>query len=202
MDKQIELTDLLYSSLNENENNKINEEEKTILKFFHTSRLLISSIHKKDTNKIIEDMLIQMTDSPFPLKHNNIEIRKSKIHGNVVFATSDIEKNTIVTFYPAHCIICDDNKDVNGIKTHIFPNKKFFEVNKNYMINVNEKYSIIGNPLNTNKSLLLGHIINDSKSFKIDTEINNETWENIKNKISEYLLESNNNCISVHNKES
>ena len=184
----------------ENENNEINEEEKTILKMFHTSKLLISRIHKKDTNEIIKDALIYMTDNPYPLKYNNIEIRKSEIHGNGVFATKDIEKNTIVTFYPAHCIKYNDEKDNIGRNKHIFPVKKFFEVDNNYTINVNETYSIIGDPKNVNNPLLLGHMINDSQSLKI--EINNETLENIKNKISEYLLKSNNNCMTVHNKES
>lgn len=50
------------------------------------------------------------------------------------------------------------------------------------MINVNDKYSMIGDPNNINNSLLLGHMINDSQSLKIDTEINNETCENVKNK--------------------
>jgi hypothetical protein len=66
----------------ENDNNKINEEEKTILKMFYTTRLLLSKIQKKDTNEIIKDLLIQMTNSPFPLKNNNIELLKSNIHGN------------------------------------------------------------------------------------------------------------------------
>ena len=221
-DKETSLLKLLCRTLNENElntifnenginniiasyennNNIINEEEKSILKLFYISKLLRSTIHKKDTNEIIEDMLIQMTNTPYPLKYNNISTRKSEIHGNGVFATSDIEKNTIVTFYPAHCIICDDEKDYIGRKKHIFQNEKIFEVDNNYMTNVNEKYSIIGDPQNVNNSLLLGHMINDSQSLKIDTEINNETIENIKNKISEYLLKSNNNCITIHNKES
>lgn len=178
----------------ENENNEINEEEKTILKMFYTSKLLISTIHKKDTNEIIMDMLIQMTDTPYPLKCNNIEIRKSKIHGNGVFATTDIEKNTIVTFYPAHCIICNDEKDYMGRQKCFYPNEKIFEVDENY--------NILGDPQNTNNPLLLGHMINDSQSLKIDIEINNETCENIKNQIREYSIKSNNNCVVVHNKES
>lgn len=186
----------------ENENNEINEEEKSILTLFYTNKLLISKIHKKDTNEIIKDMLIQMTKTPYPLKFNNIEIRKSKIHGNGVFATSDIEKNTIITFYPAHCIKCDDEKDYMGRKKHIFSDNKLFKIDENYMINVNDKYSIIGDPNNINNSLLLGHMINDSQSLKIDTEINNETCENVKNKIKDYLIKSNNNCITIHNKES
>jgi hypothetical protein len=94
------------------------------------------------------------------------------------------------------------NELVDSKNKHIYPDKKLFEVDTDYKININERYSIYGDPSRTNKTLLLGHMINDSKSLKIDMEIKNETWTNVKNKIMDYLLESNNNCKTVHNNDS
>ena len=74
------------------------------------------------------------------LLHNDIIIKPSPLHGNGVFATKNIPKNTIVTFYPPHALTINDT-------THFFntdsPDNQDFVSNFNkYFDEYSVHYSI------------------------------------------------------------
>lgn len=103
------------------------------------------------------------------LKHNNIEIRKSSIHGFGVFATKDIPKDKIITFYPGdsfyypingkHNILLLPDSDNNEFKDNILSYKESY----GFFTNCSKfgEYGIIGNPKSISSKNFLGHMIND-----------------------------------------
>jgi SET domain-containing protein len=144
---------------------------------------------------IIIESLITMTTLPYPFE-SNIEIRKSNIHGNGVFATENIKKDSIITFYPAHLIKDNEFQNEQGAYRTFFTNNKVFEPNDDYKLNITQKYSIYGDKNKISNKRLLGHMINDSNRFNVTS---NDIIE-IKNEVSSYLLKSQtlNNCKLYH----
>ena len=135
----------------------------------------------------IEKMIRNTNIPPYQLKTNKIKLQKSDVHGIGVFATDDIKKGSIITFYPSHAIT--NNK--NELNKYLF-SKELFKINCEYKLKINN-YSIFGNPDNTENTMLLGHMINDSSCICIDP--NNISDIEIKNSVCRYVLESNNNCM-------
>ena len=100
------------------------------------------------------------------LKYNHVEIRNSEIHGKGLFATKEIPKDAIITFYPAHAIsrggetfFIDDHQDKESFIFNIEHNKYV----KTYGFTYNDSSAtIIGNPEWINDTTMLGHMINDA----------------------------------------
>jgi SET domain-containing protein len=99
-------------------------------------------------------------------------IKKSKVHGNGLFAKVKIKKGEIITFYPCDVmayypekdreivgyIFNEELKENEQVKKIFNDNRKFY---KDYQFAVNNNYSIIGMPEITNNPAYLGHICND-----------------------------------------
>jgi hypothetical protein len=134
------------------------------------------------------DVAIKFTSTlPLPFINNMIEIRKSQIHGNGVFTRCNIDKGTILTFYPAHAyrLIGTSENKIHCV------GRETFDVTDDYKFNTRE-IEIFGNPKKINDTLLLGHMINDSSTICLNKSITSGI--EIKNSVARYLLNSNNNC--------
>lgn len=111
------------------------------------------------------------TLSSLNLKHNNVEVRDSSIHGKGVFATKKIPKDAIITFYPIDAIhSCktletllpsnSPSKFESGIENHYL-----HEYGYTYRNEKNESTNtIIGDPFRHDELKLVGHMINDSST--------------------------------------
>lgn len=181
---------------------KLSEEEKTMLKFYRRVAVMaILTGNKSYVEKpLIDKFLLNCRVSPYSKLNNHmIEIRKSDIHGNGVFAKENIKNGTVVTFYPVDGYsensetdykIADDWTNDNNTDNNTDNNIDVTNVYENYSCVINDNLKIIGNPNNTNKSELLGHMINDS----IGCTFEDTNLDKIKDGIYEYYLKSNNNC--------
>lgn len=139
--------------------------------------------YKKSNDNLIKN-LINFTKNPIQIKQY-IEVRKSQIHNNGVFAIKNIKKNKIITFYPAHAI-CDTRRKYDKIT---YASNKF-KINYKYQYPISDDYFIYGNPNDYSNYSLLGHMINDS-SYIDSIDISSTE---IKNSVARYILSSNNNC--------
>lgn len=86
-----------------------------------------------------------------------VEIRPST-HGKGVFATKDIKKGDIITYYPAHYI------QPSSFPLFLTPHEhtKGDSPNDEYLYNsLKGDYSITGHPELINNPYMLGHIVND-----------------------------------------
>lgn len=81
-----------------------------------------------------------------------VELKKSKIHGNGVFATQILENGDIATFYPAHVILRD-----NGLVFEDTHQENYDD----YIYGVQRSISIAGIPQKCDDTTYLGHMIND-----------------------------------------
>lgn len=111
----------------------------------------------------IYDYFILGSDVPNELL-NLCYVKKSKIHGNGVFAKCDIPEGTVITLMPAQIV---KEKETKAYWFHPFINKKFLKILKKTDIIVND-YSlecgivdICGNPYDFENSAYMGHLIND-----------------------------------------
>jgi hypothetical protein len=137
-------------------------------------------------------------EHPIELKYQDIEIRRSNIHGNGLFATNDIPANVIVTFYPAHGIkegntaYLDNSNESFKRNITLYATTHGFNISSNDVnetvveslndISLMNSTLIIGDPNNTKNRLLLGHMLNDvggnifqfsniAKKIKIPSEL-------------------------------
>jgi SET domain-containing protein len=92
-----------------------------------------------------------------PREISRVELKKSNVHGNGVFATQVLEKGTIATFYPVHVML--RNNDVIYREPH---NEDYYD----YIYGINGQISIAGTPRICNNSTYLGHMINDGSCAK------------------------------------
>lgn len=121
----------------------------------------------------------------------SIEIRPSPIHGNGLFATRDISKNTLLTFYPAHAIHMRDMVySLKQYDTNNFCDKIENEsYNRTYGYEYDDHITLIGNPAIVNNKFLLGHMINDA-GLNVFAGINHlEVEKNLKNIVVRYYLQ-------------
>jgi len=143
--------------------------------------------------------------NPAELKYNFVEARNSSIHGKGVFATEDIPKNAIITFYPAHAIkkgrACIINDTDRCFKKNIEKNSRGYSV----YLSLKNSVELIGNPNNTSNPLLLGHMINDASKNVFEGISINETKNLVKfkNKCAEYYMygSKKRNCAFLINKD-
>jgi SET domain-containing protein len=88
-----------------------------------------------------------------------IKIKKSDIHGNGVFATKNIKKNSFITFYPCHFVQIDNH--ILGTE-HVKDSEKLcrYTLASGY----DDRIKWIGDPDKFDDISRIGHIINHGKS--------------------------------------
>jgi SET domain-containing protein len=113
---------------------------------------------------------------------SKVEVKPSSVHGRGVFATRNIKKGELITFYPADVVVFG-SKDACVTRAYI-PSKRsendaFFKTqwqDQTYCVSLEGLYSIHGNPnpIYESNHDYLGHFINDGakptpdpKSFQI-----------------------------------
>jgi len=151
---------------------------------------------------LIKKIIYHNLLSPYKfIEHNDIEIHKSSLHGNGLFATANIPANSIITFYPAHILIWNSKKFYGHKK---YKNIQARQKLTNYMFKLSDKVDIMGDPKIAHNKLLLGHFINDSSVLNIDDDIDtiessNDLKIKIKNSILNYVIYSQNNSTLKFN---
>lgn len=125
----------------------------------------------------LEDILEYVSNSTngidIPCCSHKIEVKESE-YGLGVFAVQDIEKDEIVTYYPAHIVVnkyTDEAISLIGSK-----------VNNDYALRFND-YLIYGDPNIKNKNWI-GHLINDGGDINLDKNLSYGKW------FSTYILTS------------
>jgi SET domain-containing protein len=103
---------------------------------------------KSYANNQIQNRKEKIISTKIPITIDKSYVKKSKIHGNGLFAKVNINAGDIITFYP-----CDVLKSKND---HKVANKY-----KCYTYTINDSYSIVGFPENNKNPTYLGHICND-----------------------------------------
>lgn len=122
-------------------------------------QFLTNELENKSNNDIL------LTKYDFNLE--NADVRPSTIHGNGIFASNDIKKNTVITLYSADMLetvknkkakvweyehsYSDEDKDLN-IKPEDYDG---------YIFQVNKLTSVGGNLNNISNRSYIGHILND-----------------------------------------
>ena len=136
------------------------------------------------------------------LKYNHVTTAKSNIHGVGVFATQNIPKNRIITFYPANAVFLYDNQ--NEKSNYICPNNtKDFLENIDYYkeyytlggsCKLFDEYGLTADPNKKDNSLFLGHLLNDGigNLFKDISYNDLHTNPSIYNQIFKQYQNSNN----------
>jgi hypothetical protein len=138
---------------------------------------------------------------PLSIQYNNVEIRQSNIHGRGLFATVDLPKNVIVTFYPGHAICSHSDVTINSKLGDFVDEIDLYSDTHNYNISYHNELSIIGNPHDLTNEFLLGHMINDAAG-NIFANINLSDASKFKifsGLVKEYYIrgEKNQNCKYV-----
>lgn len=156
----------------------------------------IKTLIKNDTDERREYIQrVETINASLPnLVHNNIIIKPSSLHGNGVFATKDIPKNTIVTFYPPHAIkigkframLCSKSPNIGDFETNF---SKYYGEYSAYN-SFSGHSSFVGNPNIISNSLLLGHMINDpvGNIFKNISFEKTKQYDTYKRIVEEYFI--------------
>lgn len=175
------------------------EEAISLFESMQKIHCMLKKINNKNYLSNLTTMSIIFQSFKMNIINSSIEIRKSNIHGNGLFAKKDIIKGDIITFYPIDCIVDENNVNSQGLVGHRF-NDKIFNIDTKYKVDINGSISIYGNPENTQGSAMLDHMINDSESITIDDKekINKH---NIKKLVGNYILKSKNNARMEYNKD-
>lgn len=124
------------------------------------------------------------------LRHGDVEIRNSPIHGKGLFATKNIPKDAIIAFYPTHGIYVDEKHNTyfdplneNNEQIEVF---KSNILNNDYLNTYSYTYfrksgiSLVGDPERIDNKNTLGHMINDAsvnvfQNIKYDDRFNIDT---------------------------
>lgn len=183
MEKQLECMNNLYN------------------KFYEQSLVSQLSPITNKINKIDELRVKLMTSMSFKTL-NKVEVRKSNIHGNGVFAKQDIKKNEIVTFYPVDILqlYLSDDEQIGFFSDRYL--KKFGkDINRSnlYKYSCNNKNIILGEPSFIDNNNYIGHIINDVATHD-KTKSSIKKYKKLSNKANcgfYNLLEYNELCIPV-----
>lgn len=167
--------------------------------------LLTSLLPKVDDRLKLPQMIYNMNNYKFNLKYNNIELKKSDIHGFGVFATKNIPKGAIITQYQTYAVrdkqtnLVYYNNDGNTNSIKDFMDEYLYDMND---------FEIIGNPNKIDNTNFLGHMINDAVGNLFDVDKcnikNNDEIQvlerYIKNIFVRYFIEGKNkmNCRIRH----
>lgn len=122
--------------------------------------------------KIKMDMIkldIQAMTLPFGL--SKVSVRKSKVHGNGVFANSYIRKDELITFYPGDIVRFSPEGSLSAGPRGLIYSKRFEKLkgkikggchwDQQYTFDYNKHYSVCGYKNFINDPNYLGHMIND-----------------------------------------
>jgi hypothetical protein len=143
---------------------------------------IYANLHKLDINKIID------------LQLNKVEVKKSNVHGNGVFATQQIAKCEVVTLYPFHVIFKNGYdkykfaKNINPVPYNQFNGYKYTTDDKHL--------TIAGLPNIHDNPTYLGHILNDYCNSSCETFYREQTLLG-SNCIFQDIVDLNNKCIYV-----
>ena len=126
--------------------------------------------------------------------YSDIYIKNSEIHGLGVFANKNFNEGELITRYPAHYIFKLNDYSIYNISCN--PPDNFAD----YIYNLVDNISILGNPMLRNNLTLVGHICNDG--YKHNFETNNKKNRNKYNKkAKEYnnamFLECDDSIINI-----
>lgn len=118
----------------------------------------------------------------FPFKLDKVEVKKSNVAGNGLFAKKKIMKDELITFYPGDIVEYTPNRD-RHTHNHVmmnFSSKRYEDQcgsldgntpHCNYAYTINEYYTIIGCPDFKQDQNYLGHFINDGAKCKLNRKI-------------------------------
>lgn len=194
------------------------DEEKCMLNFYRKLNVIgiLSGNKNYIERSLIDKLITNCRLTPYDkINCDNIEIRKSEIHGHGLFAKGYIFANTIITFYPVDGYSCDDidGNDIDDDDTDDYTDNITNTNNINYKVasdwidngqfmedyscTINEQLKIVANSNNKLNKKLLGHMINDS----VGNVFLGNNKDEIKNGIYEYYMKSNNNSKLKINKK-
>jgi len=136
---------------------------------------------------VLEDPLKCCLINKIPSVCNKVIVKESPIHDRGVFATRQINKGEIITFYPCHDVEHDD-----CIFTPCNEKYKDFDFHYDYSITLNEAgldMNIHSDQNEYSNMCLVGHIVNDPcpKDVIEYIEKSNNTYENM----LRYYIETN-----------
>ena len=119
------------------------------------------------TNKstVIDSLRIKIMMKPSFNDLDIVEIKKSKIHNNGVFAKRDIQIDEIITLYPVDILqlyVGNDESILNFSKRYKEKNGMVVnDINQYYKYHCDNRNIIIGDPAFIDNTNYLGHMIND-----------------------------------------
>lgn len=160
------------------EENVLKYEDMVLRCYIMGYKHLLQNLDDNSGNKhIIDNCKIKILSGDiFVPVLNKAFVKESNIHGLGVFAKCDIEKGELVTFYPGDIVQYDTlvgPKEGNYVLHH--PSERFASMygtsvdtliihskNSNYLLTIDEKYRIIGEPTLLDDPCYLGHMINDA----------------------------------------
>ena len=96
-----------------------------------------------------------------------VYLSESKIHGIGIFAKQNIEKNELITLYPAHYITVVSNIPFRMSLTKLKLDPKIFS---DYSLRYDENIIFTGNPLLTKNENVIGHLCNDGYKHNFITK--------------------------------
>lgn len=157
----------IKESIENNEHNVVeivsflHESDETCQIILANQDLTLSTVYKHVAKKSLSNSFsntyeaLRLYQLPKPI--NKVELKKSKIHGNGVFATQVLEDGDIVTFYPIHIILIDNNVAFNDMHQENYDD---------YVYGIFGQISIAGIPEKCDDPTYLGHMINDGSCAK------------------------------------
>ena len=171
------------------------------------------------TQNPINELYFYGNTHPMPLAYNNIKAEKNEF-GLSVIATLDIPKGVIMTHFPVHAIGWGEHIQIppSQTKDDLFKDNigRYAKTHSRYItlpiadtgddkpiVEVPPGVIVIGNPNNTDDTLLLGHVIRDAIGSPF-AEIHIEkilNWVTFKNKVAMYYMngKTSRNCRYVLN---
>lgn len=144
--------------------------------------------------KVIDTLRLDLMVKELFKELNNVEVRKSNIHGNGVFAKKDINIDEIITFYPVDVLYLNVGEEETVMSfsnryKQLYNDDLIGNIKSNYRYYIDENINVIGDPIFFNNPNYLGHLINDSMNH-------NKTKKSRNKYISQSQLKSNCDLIS------
>ena len=72
---------------------------------WYKSKVQLEKSQFDNKEYIIDILKLKILSSIFQFELNKVELKKSKIHGYGVFATKNISKDELITFYPGDIVL-------------------------------------------------------------------------------------------------
>ena len=167
------------------------EETKEIIRIIKSMKAIVDKTPKhsicvtEDGKEIkVDENKVAMLSFMFPpMKVFNVEVRTSVRHGCGVFATQDIPKGSIATLYAPDIVLFLPNGDREKEGHIIIPNLstrmakhitleeacRYSDDFENYIVDVDDNYSLLGSSDFIEDPSYLGHMVNDSFMYNPKT---------------------------------